>query len=104
MAAGYPEVGLESSFEPVSSRRTFEEAVEQIAERIKSGDLHVGDRLPSERELAGIMRISRPTLREAVKTLVEAGVLEVRRGQSGGIFIASWLSSPPCTRARRTSP
>ena len=41
------EAGLESSFEPVSSRRTFEEAVEQIAERIKSGDLHVGDRLPS---------------------------------------------------------
>ena len=66
---GYPEIGLESSFEPVSSRRTFEEAVEQIAERIKSGDLHVGDRLPSERELASIMRISRPTLREAVKTL-----------------------------------
>ena len=71
--AGYPGVGLESSFEPVSSRRTFEEAVEQIAERIKAGDLHVGDRLPSERELAALMRISRPTLREAVKVLAEAG-------------------------------
>jgi DNA-binding FadR family transcriptional regulator len=57
----------------------------------------VGDRLPSERELAGIMRISRPTLREAVKTLVEAGVLEVRRGQSGGIFVASSWSRATCS-------
>ena len=87
----YTRAGLERSFEPVSTRRTFEEAVEQIAEKIKSGDLHIGDRLPSERELAAQMRISRPTLREAVKTLAEAGVLEVRRGQSGGIFVGSEL-------------
>jgi DNA-binding FadR family transcriptional regulator len=84
-------VGLERSFEPVATRRTFEEAVEQIAEKVKSGDVAVGERLPSERELAGQMRISRPTLREAVKVLVEAGVLEVRRGQSGGIFVANEL-------------
>jgi GntR family transcriptional regulator, transcriptional repressor for pyruvate dehydrogenase complex len=87
----YTRAGLERSFEPVATRRTFEEAVEQIAEKVKSGDLGVGERLPSERELAGQMRISRPTLREAVKALAEAGVLEVRRGQSGGIFVASEL-------------
>jgi GntR family transcriptional regulator, transcriptional repressor for pyruvate dehydrogenase complex len=87
----YTRTGLERSFEPVATRRTFEEAVEQIAEKVKSGDLAVAERLPSERELAAQMRISRPTLREAVKTLAEAGVLEVRRGQSGGIFVASEL-------------
>ena len=59
----YTRAGPVRSFEPVSTRRTFEEAVEQIAEKVKSGDLHVGDRLPSERELAAQMRISRPTLR-----------------------------------------
>jgi GntR family transcriptional regulator, transcriptional repressor for pyruvate dehydrogenase complex len=85
----YGRAGQVRLFEPVATRRTFEEAVEQIAEKVKSGDLHVGDRLPSERDLAAQMRISRPTLREAVKVLVEAGVLEVRRGQSGGIFVAS---------------
>jgi len=90
-APTYTRAGLDSAFEPVSTRRTFEEAVEQIAERVKSGDLAVGQRLPSERELAGQMRISRPTLREAVKTLTEAGVLEVRRGPSGGAFVASEL-------------
>jgi DNA-binding GntR family transcriptional regulator len=99
--AGYPGLALESSFEPVSSRRTFEEAVEQIAERIKAGDLHLGDRLPSERELAALMRISRPTLREAVKVLAEAGVLVVRRGQSGGIFVASELVPRDLLRSRQ---
>ena len=82
---------MERSFEPLATRRTFEEAVEQIADKVKSGDLQVGERLPSERELAAQMRISRPTLREAIKVLVEARVLEVRRGQSGGIFVASEL-------------
>ena len=80
---------MSRTFEPVATRRTFEEAVEQIAEKVKSGELHIGDRLPSERDLAAQMRISRPTLREAVKALAEAGVLEVHRGQSGGIFVAA---------------
>ncbi len=82
---------MDRSFEPVATRRTFEEAVEQIAEKVRSGDLTVGDRLPSERDLAAQMRISRPTVREAVKVMAEAGVLEVRRGQSGGIFVRSEL-------------
>lgn len=63
--------------------------MEQIAERIRMGDLGAGDRLPSERELAAAMQISRPTLREAVQVLASAGVLAVRRGSSGGIFVAS---------------
>jgi len=79
------------AFEPLATRRTFEEAVAQIAEKVRAGELHVGDRLPSERELAARMQISRPTLREAIKVLTEARVLEVRRGQAGGIFVASEL-------------
>jgi GntR family transcriptional regulator, transcriptional repressor for pyruvate dehydrogenase complex len=92
---------LDGSFEPVSTRRTFEEAVDQIAEKIKAGDLHAGERLPSERDLAARMRISRPTLREAIKVLTEAGVLEVRRGQSGGIFVASELVPRELLRSRQ---
>jgi GntR family transcriptional regulator, transcriptional repressor for pyruvate dehydrogenase complex len=67
----------------------FEGAVEQIAQRVRHGDLVEGDRLPSERRLAEAMRISRPTLREAVKVLTKAGVLEVRAGATGGIFVTS---------------
>jgi DNA-binding FadR family transcriptional regulator len=66
-----------SIFKPVGTRRTFEEAVEQIADSIMVGDLHVGDRLPTERALAAQMQISRPTLREAIRLLADAGVLEV---------------------------
>jgi DNA-binding FadR family transcriptional regulator len=82
---------MDRQFEPVSTRRTFEEALQQIADKLRAGDLHAGDKLPSERDLAAQMQISRPTVREAVKALVDAGVLEVRRGQTGGIFVRSEL-------------
>jgi GntR family transcriptional regulator, transcriptional repressor for pyruvate dehydrogenase complex len=76
-------------FTPVQTRRTFEEAADQIAEKVRAGELRTGDRLPGERSLAAQMQISRPTLREAVKVLVEAGVLEVRRGPGGGMYVAT---------------
>jgi GntR family transcriptional repressor for pyruvate dehydrogenase complex len=80
---------VEIAFVPVGPRRTFEGAVEQIAERIRLGELDAGDRLPSERDLAASMQISRATLREAVHVLVDAGVLAVRTGSTGGIFVLS---------------
>ena len=75
------------AFPPVRTRRTFEEALEQIAEAIRAGDLKKGDRLPSERDLSAQMQISRPTLREAIEVLVDSGVLRVRPGPSGGMFV-----------------
>lgn len=80
---------MASSFSPVLTRRTFEEAVDQIAERIQFGELRVGDQLPPERALAAQMQISRPTLREALKVLADSGVLEVRPGPTGGAFVRS---------------
>jgi GntR family transcriptional repressor for pyruvate dehydrogenase complex len=76
-------------FNPVRTRRTFEEAAEQIADKVRAGELRVGDKLPAERDLALQMEISRPTLREAVRVLVDAGLLEVRRGPGGGMFVAT---------------
>ena len=80
---------VEAGFKPVGPRRTFEGAVEQIAEQIRLGELAAGERLPSERDLAAAMQISRATLREAVRVLVDAGVLAVRAGSGGGMFVAS---------------
>jgi GntR family transcriptional repressor for pyruvate dehydrogenase complex len=88
-------------FTPVQTRRTFEEAVEQIAEKVKLGELAVGDRLPSERALAEQMQISRPTLREAVRVLVDSGLIEVRRGAGGGMFVATELVPPELVTRRR---
>src|SRR5580692_11100824 len=82
-------MAVQNAFLPVGPRRTFEGAVEQIAERVRLGELSSGERLPSERELAAAMQISRATLREAVRVLVGAGVLAVRAGSAGGMFVAS---------------
>jgi GntR family transcriptional repressor for pyruvate dehydrogenase complex len=76
-------------FSPVRTRRTFEEAVVQITAAIKTGALRVGDKLPAERALADRMQISRATVREAVRVLAEAGVVEVRPGVRGGTFVHS---------------
>lgn len=80
---------MEGTFAPVGPRRTFEGAVAQIADRVRLGELQKGERLPSERDLAATMQISRPTLREAVRVLTKAEVLEVRKGSGGGVYVAS---------------
>jgi GntR family transcriptional repressor for pyruvate dehydrogenase complex len=74
---------------PINPERAFERVAEQILDAIRMGELSVGDRLPSERELAAGMQISRPSLREAIQVLKDTGVLEVRRGPAGGVFVAS---------------
>jgi GntR family transcriptional repressor for pyruvate dehydrogenase complex len=87
-------------FHAVRTRRTFEEAVQQIADAIRAGDLRTGDRLPSERALAAQMEISRPTLREAIKILSEAGVVDSRVG--GGTFVKSETIPADLLEARST--
>jgi GntR family transcriptional repressor for pyruvate dehydrogenase complex len=86
------------AFHEVRTRKTFEEAIRQIADAIRVGDLREGDRLPAERTLAAQMRISRPSLREALKLLADAGVLEVRPG--GGTFVSSEEIPPGLLEAR----
>jgi DNA-binding FadR family transcriptional regulator len=93
-------VYLPGVFTPVQTRRTFEEAAEQIADKVRIGELHVGDKLPGERALAAQMQISRPTLREAVKVLVDAGLLAVRRGPGGGMFVATDVVGVEIVRQR----
>ncbi len=61
----------------------------QIAEAIRTGEFHRGDRLPSERLLAERLEVSRPTLREALKVLAHTGVVEIRPGAAGGTFVVS---------------
>jgi GntR family transcriptional repressor for pyruvate dehydrogenase complex len=58
-----------------------------VLERILSGELRVGDRLPSERELGQQFGVSRTVIREAVRALLAKGVLEVRAGS--GLRVAA---------------
>jgi GntR family transcriptional repressor for pyruvate dehydrogenase complex len=59
---------------------------EQIIEAIRNGEFAVGDKLPAERELAELMRISRNSVREALSALQIAGIVESRAGE--GTYVA----------------
>lgn len=76
-------------FQPVQLVRPCEVVAFRISEAIRAGDVKVGERLPSEQNLSEQLGVSRPTLREAIKLLVQANVLNVLPGSSGGIFIIS---------------
>lgn len=78
---------LAAVLRPVRSGNTFEETVQRILQLIRLGLVPDGERLPPERELAERLQISRVTLREALKVLQDAGLLEVRRGRYGGAFV-----------------
>ena len=75
--------------EPVRTSRTFEAAIENLLEGIERSRLHLDDRLPTEEQLAGQLGISKPTLRQALRVLERSGLLRVRAGKGGGIFMAS---------------
>ena len=79
---------LEAVFKPVHPPTTFEETVERLGTAIRLGLLQPGSRLPSERDLADQLRISRSTLRQALTTLVQSGHLVSVRGRAGGTFVA----------------
>jgi DNA-binding FadR family transcriptional regulator len=74
-------------FSEVRPTRGFEEIAMQIQSAVYAGKLNVGDRLPNERDLGEIFGVSRATLREALRLLEALGVIEVRRGATGGAFI-----------------
>ena len=61
------------------------QVIEQIKELLVKGELKRGDRLPPERQLADMLGVSRPSLREALRALEYAGMLETRVGE--GIFV-----------------
>ena len=65
--------------------------MERIGRAIKMGLLRPSERLPSERDLALQLALSRSTVREALRVLAEAGYLEARRGRGGGTFVAEVL-------------
>ncbi|WP_167047163.1 GntR family transcriptional regulator [Burkholderia sp. Ax-1724] len=75
------------SHTPVQARRAFEEVALQIRAQLGSGELRPGDRLPAERDLAEQFGLSRNTVREALRTLEISGVLEFRKGTTGGAFV-----------------
>ncbi|WP_031479318.1 FadR/GntR family transcriptional regulator [Maridesulfovibrio frigidus] len=69
----------------------YESVANQITELIKSGELQQGDKLPSERSLAEKFKVSRSSVREAIKSLVHKNLVESRRGD--GTYILAGADS-----------
>ncbi len=78
-------------FRPVTPEKLSSAVVRQIEKLILRGILRPGERLPSERELADRMSVSRPSLREAIGSLQETGLLTARPG--AGVYVADVLGS-----------
>ncbi|MEP5633008.1 MAG: FCD domain-containing protein [Tateyamaria sp.] len=78
-------------FRPVQPEKLSFAVIRQIEQLILRGILRPGERLPPERELAERMNVSRPSLRDAIGTLQDTGLLTARPG--AGVFVADVLGS-----------
>lgn len=76
-----------SAAQPIEKQSVGQQVVTRILELVRTGNLRPGDRLPPERELIEIFRISRPVLREALRALSILGVIESRHG--GGAYVTN---------------
>ena len=72
---------------PLHQKRIYEEITHRLQSLVETGDLKPGDRLPPERQLASLFGVSRNSVREAIKSLEQKGVLESRPG--AGTFITA---------------
>ena len=79
----------------VETRRLYQQIAAQLSALIASGEFAVGQRLPSERELASQLGVSRPSLREALIALELEGLVEVRVG--AGIWVTAASGRTPAS-------
>lgn len=94
----------EAVLRPVRGHHAFEACVEQLATAIRLGVYPLGSALPSERDLAARLAVSRATLREAMAALREAGLVETTRGRGGGTVVTLKPRTPSARAAARVSP
>ena len=76
-------------YQPVITQSVSIQISEQIQQSITDGTLKANDKLPTEEELARQFKVSRPTIREALKRLAAKSLIRSRRGPSGGTFVTA---------------
>ncbi|MEV0152861.1 FCD domain-containing protein [Micromonospora sp. NPDC050686] len=76
------------------------QTIEQLRSRILGGEWQVGERIPTEPQLVAALGVGRNTVREAVRALVHAGVLECRQGS--GTYVVSTDELAPVVARRLT--
>lgn len=86
-------VAGDALFRPVRAGNAFEETVSRLLQTVRLGIVAPGEALPPERDLAARFSVSRDTVRDAIRSLSDAGYLVSRRGRYGGTFVVDEL--PP---------
>ncbi len=76
-------------------RQRSHEVAARIKELILAEKLKRGEKIPNELKLCGLFSVSRPTVREAIKSLVSSGILEIRRGKGTYVSMLPGLAEDP---------
>ena len=87
---------------PLRTATTGEQIAHRLSTAIALGEFSLGDRLPSERDLAALLEVSRESVRAALRRLADAGLIEIRRGRGGGAFVRAQWSKTTEDSVRRT--
>lgn len=80
----------QGAFGTLDRRSTGQQIADRIITAIALGEFVEGQRLPGERDLAEMLGTSRPTIREAFQRLDSLGLIEIRRGRSGGAYVLAF--------------
>ena len=91
-----------SILEPVKLRSGAEHVADRLVTAIALGEFVPGQRLPTERDLAAMLGVSRTTVREAIHRLSALGYVEVRRGRAGGAYVQHGVGPEANEMIRRT--
>jgi GntR family transcriptional regulator, transcriptional repressor for pyruvate dehydrogenase complex len=68
------------NIKPIKQATISEDVIERILDMIREKELRPGDKLPAERELSEMLQVSRPPLREALRTLAYMNIVDIRSG------------------------
>ncbi|MEY2876280.1 MAG: hypothetical protein RLZZ373_3651 [Pseudomonadota bacterium] len=73
--------------EQIQRRKLFQEVLDRLQQRIRSGELAPGDQLPSERDLMEFYGVGRPAVREALQELARSGIVEISHGERARVVV-----------------
>jgi GntR family transcriptional regulator, transcriptional repressor for pyruvate dehydrogenase complex len=83
-----------AGFNQVDRRRYSDQVIESIKTEILTNRFAVGDKLPREKDLTEQFNVSRTVVREAIRALEESGLVEIRKGPKGGVFVTKVFHKP----------
>lgn len=84
----------EAVFRPLEKKRYSEQVADLIQDKILGDNLEIGTSFPSEKDLAQEFQVSRSVIREALRILEVSGLITIKKGPTGGIFVADGYHKP----------